>query len=219
MLTFPEEIVLLLLDDETGALNPLPQSVFSIVLAGAGLMDLAIRNRVDTDLDGLTIVDRTPLGDGILDDLLVRVAAAADRAAGRLDITEALYEGAQRAEQYQSQALRRLVAGGILREESGRHLWVFRARRYPIVDDSEQQEVQSRLRQLLMSDDIPDPRDIVLVCLVDACGLMRFVLSPDEIKATEPRVRQLRKMDLIGQAVVRGASEVQEIIRFATTTY
>jgi hypothetical protein len=64
VLSFAEEIMLLLHDDASGDFIELPQAAFTIVLGGAALMDLAIRNRVDTDLERLTVVDRTPLGDG-----------------------------------------------------------------------------------------------------------------------------------------------------------
>jgi hypothetical protein len=218
MLSFVEEIVLLLHDDASGDFVQLPESVFGVVMAGAALMDLAIHNRIDTDLERLTVVDRTPLGDDILDDVLAMMIAAERKAESQFDISAALYQAATDAEIYRTKALRRLIKRGILREENGRHLWVFRQRRYPVIDDTEQQEVRARLRHVLLSDEIPDPRDIVLICLVDACLLLRFVLSAEEIEATADRVAQLRKMDLIGQAVTKSASETEAIIRFAATT-
>src|SRR5215469_10296501 len=74
MLSFPEEIVLLLLDETKGEFVPLPESVFAIVMSGAALMDLALRNRIDTDREKLMVGDRTPLGDDILDDVLSGLA-------------------------------------------------------------------------------------------------------------------------------------------------
>ena len=179
MLSFPEEIVLLLLDETRGEFVPLPESVFAIVMGGAALMDLALHNRIDSDLEKLMVVDRTPLGDDILDDALAVLA----KETGDLDITEALYDVALAAEDYRARALKRLIAHGILNEESGRFLWVFRTRRYPVIDNTEQQEVRARLRQVVLTDEIPDPRDIVLICLVDACALLGFVLSDDELDA------------------------------------
>ncbi|HXC30303.1 MAG TPA: GPP34 family phosphoprotein [Stellaceae bacterium] len=214
MLSFSEEIVLLLLDETNGDFVPLPESVFAIVMSGAALMDLALHNRVDSDLEKLTVVDRTPLGDNILDDVL----AGLGRKGAKLAIVDALFDVAANAEEYRSRALARLIARGILKQEKGRHLWVFRTRRYPVIDDSEQQEVRARLRQLLLSDEIPDPRDVVLVCLIDACALVKFVLSADELDVASPRVEQLRKLDLIGQAVTKAASETEAIIKFAATT-
>jgi hypothetical protein len=214
MLSFPEEIVLLLLDETRGEFIPLPESVFAIVMSGAALMDLALHNRIDTDLEKMIVVDRTPLGDDILDDVL----AGLGKANAKLDITDALYDVAVAAEAYRAKALKRLIAHGVLNEENGRFLWVFRTRRYPVIDNTEQQEVRARLRQVLLTDEIPDPRDVVLICLVDACALLGFVLSEDELDAVTPRVEQLRKMDLIGQAVTRAASETEAIIKFAATT-
>jgi len=116
-------------------------------------------------------------------------------------------------------ALKRLIAKGILREENGRFLWVFHTRRYPVVDDSEQREVRARLRQLLLTDEIPDPRDVVLICLIDACGLLGLVLSPDEIAQTQTRVAQLSRLDLIGQAVTKAVAEIRFIVRAAAPGY
>ena len=214
MLSFPEEIVLLLLDETRGEFIPLPESVFAIVMSGAALMDLAVHNRIDTDLEKMIVVDRTPLGDDILDDVLAGLC----NSKREREIPEALYDAALGAEEYRLRALKRLIARGILREENGRHLWVFHTRRYPVIDNTEQQEVRARLRQVLLTDEIPDPRDVVLICLVDACALLGFVLSEDELDAVTPRVEQLRKMDLIGQAVTRAVSETDAIIKFAATT-
>jgi golgi phosphoprotein 3 len=214
VLSFPEEIVLLLLDETSGDFAPLPESVFAIVMSGAALMDLALHNRIDTDLEKMTVVDRTPLGDDILDDAL----AGLGRKDANLDIVDALYDVAVNAEEYRARALKRLIERGILKEKNGRHLWVFRTRRYPVIDDSEQQEVRARMRQLLLTDEIPDPRDVVLVCLIDACALSDFVLSAAELDAAGARIEQLRKMDLIGQAVTKAASETEAIIKFAATT-
>jgi Golgi phosphoprotein 3 len=214
MLTFPEEIVLLLLDEKKGEFVSLPESVFAIVMSGAALMDLALHNRIDTDLEKMMVVNDDPVGDDILDDALAKLG----KKDSELDITEALYDVAVAAEDYRGKALKRLIAYKILREERGRVLWVFETRRYPAIDDTEQQEVRTRLRQVLLTDEIPDPHDVVLICLVDACALMGFVMSDAELEAATPRIEQLRKMDLIGQAVTRAASETEAIIKFAATT-
>ena len=212
MLSFVEEITLLLLDDAKGQFVDLPLSASDVVIAGAALMDLALADRVDSDLERLTITDRTPIGDDILDDALVRLAGVPEE----LTINAAVENLSAYAEDYKEKALKRLVVHGILREEQGRFLWVFHTRRYPVIDDTEQREVKARLHQVLLTNEIPDPRDVVLICLIDACNLLGLVLSPDEIKATAHRVAQLGKMDLIGHAVTRAVAEIRFIVRHAT---
>jgi golgi phosphoprotein 3 len=213
MLGFVEEIVLLQLDDTQGRFVDLPLSAAEIVLAGAALMELAIANRVDTDLERFIVVDAKPTGDDILDEVLAQLAAAGPE----LTTVAALELITLDAAKYQERAVKRLVEKGILREENGRFLWVFHTRRYPIVDDREQREVKARLRQVLLSDEIPDPRDVVLICLIDACNLLGLVLSPNEIDQTEARVEALSRLDLIGQAVTKAVAEIRFIVKHATS--
>ena len=142
MLSFPEEIVLLLLDETRGEFVPLPESVFAIVMGGAALMDLALHNRIDTDLEKLMVVVRAPLDDDILDDALAGLAGLCDKRT-ETTIPDALYDTALNAETYRGRALKRLIAHGILREENGRHLWIFHTRRYPVIDGREQEEVRA----------------------------------------------------------------------------
>ncbi len=212
MLGFVEEILLLQLDDSQGKFVNLPMSAADVVLAGAALMELALANRVDSDLEQLILVDPSPTGDDILDDVLKHLAEGGDLTADGV-----LEQISVNGEKYQEMALQRLIAKGVLREENGRFLWVFRTRRYPVVDDSEQREVRARLRQLLLTDEIPDPRDVVLICLIGACGLLGLVLSPEEIARTTTRVEQLGRLDLIGQAVTKAVAKIRFIVANASS--
>jgi hypothetical protein len=211
MLGFVEEIVLLQLDDAGGRLIDLPTAAAAVVLAGAALMELALRNRIDSDLERLFVVDPAPTGDAILDDALARLAAPD----GALSTGAAIERLTGNAGKYRQQALAQLVEKGVLREAAGRFLWVFHSRRHPRVDDQERREVKARLRQVLLSPEIPEPRDVALICLIDACRLLGLVLTPDEQKSAAARIGQLSKMDLIGQAVLQAVAEIRFIVRHA----
>jgi Golgi phosphoprotein 3 len=213
MLSFVEEIVLLMLDDQKGNFVPMPLSSADTVIAGAALMDLALHNRVDTDLEKLAVTDPTPTGDDILDDALRHIVDWKEP----LSVSGAIEFLGTYTAPYQARALARLVAHGILREEEGRFLWVFHTRRYPVVDDTEQREVKARLRQILLTDEIPDPRDVVLICLIDACELFGLVLTPAELNQATPRIEQLRRMDLIGQAVGKAVADIRFIVQNAVS--
>ena len=67
MLRFAEEIILLLLNDDDGTFARVSRWSLDYVLAGGVLMDLALENPIDTDLDNLILVDATPVGDSLLD--------------------------------------------------------------------------------------------------------------------------------------------------------
>ena len=210
-LRFAEEITLLMLNDEDGEFVRVPGWSMQCAFAGAVLMDLALENRIDTDLKRLVLIDPTPVGDDLLDPTLTLIAEATETHDARHWVDHL----ADSAETIRERALQRLVARGILRREEDRFLWVFQSRRYPIVDGEPEREVKLRIMEVLFSNEIPDPRDIVLICLVDACGILRELLTAKELERASERVDQVRKLDLIGQAVSKAVWDIQSSIALA----
>ena len=81
MLRFAEEIILLLLNDDDGRFARVPSWSLNYALAGGVLMDLALENRIDTDLEKLVLVDATPVGDNLLDETLADIESEEAQAA------------------------------------------------------------------------------------------------------------------------------------------
>ena len=73
-LRFTEEIILLLLDDESGRMTNLPDWAFRLAMSGSVLMDLALERKIDSDLKELIVTDPMPTGDPILDPSLELIA-------------------------------------------------------------------------------------------------------------------------------------------------
>lgn len=213
-LTFVEEILLLLLDDESGAMKRVAPNVMELLVAGAILMDLALRGRLDCDLQRLVVVDSTPVDEEILDGPLAEIVEAADEADARTWVVRL----SARSKQVQEAALARLVERGILRVEDRSFLWVFGSRRYPTVDDREEREVKLRILDVLLSDRIPAPRDVALICLADASNAFQVILSPQELRHAAARIELVRGFDLIGQAMGRAIQKSVQDIAAATAT-
>ena len=197
--------MLLLLHDENGRFERVPDWSMGYAMAGGVLMDLALENRIDTDLERLILLDDTPLGDSLLDPTLAEIAAAADKRDARFWVERT----AGRADEIREEALARLVESGILELQEDRFLWVFRSRRYPIVDGKAEREVKLRIMEVLFSDEIPDPRDVVIICLADACALFKELLSRRELDQAASRIEQVRRLDLIGQAMSQAIRDIQ----------
>ena len=204
MLRFAEEIILLLLDDSGGRFARIPTWSMNYALAGGVLMDLALENRIDTDLEKLVLLDSAPVGDSLLDPTLADIAAGEER-----DARYWVEHAADRAEAIHYEALARLVSLGILERREDRFLWVFRSRRYPVIDGKAEREVKLRIMGVLFSDDIPDPRDVVTICLADACGIFKGLLSRQELARASARIEQVRKLDLIGQAMTQAIRDIE----------
>ena len=204
MLRFAAEIILLLLDDSGGRFARIPTWSLNYALAGGVLMDLALENRIDTDLEKLVLLDSAPVGDSLLDPTLADIAAGEER-----DARYWVEHVADRAEAIHYEALSRLVSLGILERREDRFLWVFRSRRYPIIDGKAEREVKLRIMGVLFSDEIPDPRDVVTICLADACGIFKSLLSRQELEKASARIEQVRKLDLIGQAMAQAIRDIE----------
>ena len=201
MLRFADELLLLLIDDNRGDLIPIPQWSLACALAGAVLMDLALEGRIDTDPERLVLLDATPLGDDLLDPVLAEIAQAEPAQPARFWVAHV----AERGSDIRDWTLARLAAQGILETEEGGAVAflpsVSRTRRYQLPNQETREDVRLRVMRVLFSDDIPDPTDVVIIGLADACGVFDRLLTPAEREVAQERIALLGRMDLIGRAV------------------
>ena len=197
-----EEFLLLVLDTDQGDIRhsfPLPAR--AVAFAGAALMDLALERRISTDLwrpEILVVSDPTPLGSDLLDPILAEIVRGGETTH---EIAFWVTHLAEHSDEIREGALARLIGRGILEAETSGEVYlsadVSRARRYGTGDDRTTEEVQLRIMRTLFSDDIPDPRDIVIVSLASASGVFESMLSRDELAQVRERIEAISGLDLI----------------------
>ena len=216
MLRFAEELLLLLLEDQGGRFVPLPDRSLDYALAASVLMDLTLEGRIDTDPDRLVLVDSTPTGDELLDPVLADIARGRDH-----NVPYWLERTTDHARDIQDNALASLVARKIVDERGGEYRWLFRfdwtarqwrqPRRYPVMNGESRLEVKTRIMAELLEGDIPDPRDVMIIGLADACGIFPELLSPDQLRKAAPRIELLRNMEALSRGVFQLIGEVQAL--------
>lgn len=199
-----EELTLLMLDEESGYLEMVPGWDFACVMAGAVIAGLALEQRIDTDLETLRLIDATPTGDELLDPTLKEIAEAEEERSTQYWIERS----AARSEDIVATTLERLVDKGILDHETG-GFWtlsrtVSRSGKYPGAagkGGEDQREVRSRILDAIWNDDIPDPRDAILVSLMHTCEGLKLLLPEEDYLDRLPRIETLTKVDLVGRTV------------------
>ena len=211
MLTFAEEVMLLVLDDESGRIAPIGSYALNLTLAGAVLMDLALRSRIDADSDKIAVIDPSPTGEEILDPTLALLAASPASHDARYWVEEVSGAG----EEIKEKALEHLVRRGILEVVDQKILWVFETRRYPMIDTREEQEVRQRILNVVLGEITPEPRDVVLICLADACSIFESILSLDQLERVAGRIADIRQLNLIGEAVATAVEQLRLQIALA----
>ena len=66
---------------------------------------------------------------------------------------------------------------------------------------------------MLFSDEVPDPRDVALIGLVDACDLLGEIFPDRNVDQLRPRVEQLRRMDLIARDLAGAVSDIEDNLK------
>jgi hypothetical protein len=197
MLTIPEEFLLLTMTDEGGDFIHLPTGLANAGFVGAALMDLALRNRIDSDLDRVWVVDEAASGEACVDLILERLKTPNFDFRAAYIIGQLLDWGPG----VRTLALSRLCGRNILVAQEDRLLWVFKTRRYPLIGDVEIREVKTRLRAVLLDGQLPDPQDVCLLALASVCGLIHLIVPESELGRASKRLESVSRMDLIGQRV------------------
>ena len=199
-LTLIDELVLTLLNEESGYFRQVPGWNLNCAIVGAALAELSLMARVDTDLESLILLDGTATGDPALDPLLYRIAAEKTQHNAQYWIERLAPE----AESIIDTTLERLCDLKILQHHDG-DFWSLAgsAWRMGVHTGSEVgtavEFVKTRISRAIFNNEIPDPRDIIIICLIDTCDVLRFIFELDE--ESERRVQEIAKMDLIGRAI------------------
>jgi Golgi phosphoprotein 3 (GPP34) len=196
-LTLADEIIVLMLRDDTGAIKPTRAASANIAIAGGLLMELSLLGRIDTDLTSLFIVDPNPVGDELLDHVLREIAAQPVKRSSMWWSNQLGVHGGDLS----GTVLGRLVEAGILREEDRQFLWVLSRRAYPKNSGREEREAKARLMSVIFDDVVPTPRDTLLLGLADSTGVLEDMFSSGEMDKASTRIAQVVALEEIGRSV------------------
>ncbi len=199
-LSLPEELVLMLLNEENGYFHQVPGWKLNCAIVGAVLAELSLLERIDTDLESLFVVDDRETGDPALDPVLREIAAEAKTRNARYWIERL----ALRAESIIDLTLDRLVREKVLEHHEG-EFWTLARTAWQPDPFARPREVsvghfiRTRISNLILTDMIPDPRGVLIVCLVNACDVFRFMFKLDD--EAEERIEFISRMALIGRSI------------------
>lgn len=205
MLSFAEEVTLLLFDETSGTFSRVPHFPRIFALGGSVLLELVLEKRIDPDAEHLSVVDVKPLENELLNPLLNRIA----RADQVHNAAHWVRDAASHAEDTFKRSLICLVERGILAKQGRRTLGIRRAIRYDIIDPSAAGEPKERILNVLSGTDIPDLRDAVLISLTDACGILQKFLSRREYHSTAKRICRIRNMDALSGTISRMLASIE----------
>ena len=198
-LNLREELVLLLLNDESGYFYQVPGWNLNCAVVGAALAELSLLFRIDTDTESLYVADKSKTGDIVLDSILEEIAAEPTKRNAQFWIERL----APRAESIIDLTLEHLVKRGILIYQTG-EFWSLShtgwQKAMSEASDGETVELtKTRIANIIFMNEVPDPRDVIIICLVNTCDVLQFIYPIEDEE--EERIDLICSMDIIGRSI------------------
>ncbi|MEU6646896.1 GPP34 family phosphoprotein [Saccharomonospora sp. NPDC046836] len=168
-----EDLMMLLLDDETG--TPAAAGTLHYTLGGAVLVELALRGRVETEGgEGLNGPKVLAVGDGSLSDPLLQSAyeKVAERPRRVQPLLLHIGGGLRKP------VIDRLIERGLIRREKKRVLGVFPMTMLPAEDTGHEAELRRKIRAVLEDGESPDTRTGALIALLSSSGALPALRPP-----------------------------------------
>ena len=205
-LSLLDEFILMLLNEESGYFYQITAHKMNCAIIGAALAELSLLSRIDTDVESLHILDPTETGNPSLDLILKEIVDEPVRHNAQYWIEKLI----RHAETIIDLTLDNLVNLGILEHHQGDFWTVAPDKLYGTAngdddDGSIGRFIRTRIGKDVFSDDVPHPRDIIIICLIETCDVFPFMFKLD--KKAEERIKLICRMDLIGRSMADAVEE------------
>lgn len=202
-ITLAEEIMLLSLDDESGATRQ--RQAVGWAVAGGILLELVLAERVSVKGKYLELADDTRTGEELLDGRL-RLIGTWLRGRSKRRVTDWLTKDQAKAV---GAAVERLRARGIVVVEESKVLGVFPRRRYPEADGAAERALRERLAAAVLTGAEPDERTAGLVALLHAAKLHRLAFPDLPRGQVNPRMAEIAAGQWAAESVRAAIRDMQ----------
>lgn len=206
MLNLAEELFLLALDDEEGAISASALDTLRYGLAAALLADLALHDKIAVEEQRIVVRDLRPLGDDLLDDALKRLADSPKPRKVKYWLNALGFR------KLPKQIAQRLVAQGVLVEEEQRYTWAVPYVGAAQPDAPAKYWLKQGLRAAGLTRAKPERRAVVLLSLMQGCRLLNLVFTRDERRAAGRRVAELAHGEDFGAAVAQTLADIEAAV-------
>jgi len=213
-LNLVEEFLLIALDDDKGAFV-IDSTHLHYGFAGAILLELATRDKIAVDGDFVTLKNARHEPEVALNKTLDMLAAS-DKPR---KVKHWLGKIAHKAGEMKNDTLQRLIDKGILSKEEHKILWIIPNNKYPTSNLNPENKVRERLNQVTIHGAKSEPRDIMLLSLIDVSDLTKEAFrNQSDYKEVKRKINALTDDIRISQAINTSIREIQTAIMIAITT-
>lgn len=188
MLTLPEKLFLLSLDDQKDLRYSVSWAVLSVSMAGALVMELALRGKIHIDgTQRITLIETTSCGDELLDDVLACLLKKNTERTMNHWVTMLLEKFSKL--KIKERLLHNLSRKGILQREEKLFCGVVPYNRYSLGGRMMRDGIQRELQAVVEKTKAPDESNVMLLSLLQSCQLYNRVCHAPRREVMIPRLR------------------------------
>ncbi|WP_055699114.1 MULTISPECIES: GOLPH3/VPS74 family protein [Streptomyces] len=202
--TLAEEIMLLSLDDESGAVKERQSCQWAV--AAAIVLDLVLARRLSVDRGRITVADTAPTGIALLDERLATIGAWAAGKSAPPKVTQWLTKDNRKVI---DATVASLTERGLVGQEEHKVLGMFPVRRFPEADGTVERALRARLADVVLCGAEPDDRSAGLVALLHGAKLHRLAFPDVPRREVVPRMREISEGQWAGESVRKAIAEMQ----------
>lgn len=210
MVPIIEELFLLALDEEKGNILPFAKKTLAYGISGGILAELALLRKVcSNENHRLELVDATPTGDEILDEVLQEIQSSEKQR----KLTYWVSQLSDRPKRLRERLGERLVGKDLLYQEDKHFFW-----KLPEGEDAApaiptRYEMKSTLRGMILSTAESNHRSLALLNIAASSELLGLIFTQDELPVAKRRIHE----KLVRAALENPAMQTIEDIELAVS--
>jgi hypothetical protein len=211
-----EEILLLALDDDKGTTEM--GSMFQNAMGGAILAELVLEGAIKIDQDKKKKVHVQPAAR--VDDAILAECLDMVREKDKPQAASTWVPKFANMKGLKNRVARQLVGKGVLAEEEGTVLKIFKRTLFPERDGGPERDLRDRMERAIFtySSEL-ESRTVIIVALAKATGMLDKVFEKKRLKEQKQRIEDLASGQIAGQATreaIEAAQAVQAAVMVCT---
>ncbi|MBO3697108.1 GPP34 family phosphoprotein [Roseivirga sp. E12] len=203
-----EEYLLIALDDSKGQFV-IDSTHLHYGFAGAILLELALREKVSISGEYVKVNDSSAVTEIALNKALEYI----EEKAKSKKVKDVINGLAKQANELKQDVLQRLINKGILKKEEHKILWIIPNNKYPASDMTPENKVRERIKAVMLYGAKSEPRDIMLLSLIDVSDLTREAFrDKEDYKKVKKKIKEVTQDVKISGAINKSIREIQAAI-------
>lgn len=206
-----EEFLLIALDDDKGRFVT-NSTHLHMGFAGAILLELALREKIKIVNDSVVLENDAYEKEMVINKTIDMIKASDKNRKIKYWVNKL----SDNASQMKDDTLQGLMNKGILGKEDSKILWIIPNTKYPTQDLTPENKVRQRLHDVMLKGVKADPRDVMLLSLIDVSELTREAFrDKEEYKIVKKKIKAISQDIEISQVVNKTIREIQAAVMVA----